>query len=186
MADDRGLGANPLAQLLVTEAIREFDRQFNGMSNKSSRVEQHICNLGRKPGFVMTSQLLRSGQENVATLDEIGRFLAQKFSPTIFGVPATKYDTSLASNSLAIHFTDKLPAWFASIQPSPTQPMTPDQTFWFRCYGSFVVGVFSGALLHFGYRVREHVFDPRPGALIISYRFELLDGAWEYTAGLHY
>jgi hypothetical protein len=186
MADDRGRGANPLAQLLVTEAIREFERRFNGMNDKSARVEQHIYNLGRKPGFAMTSQLLRSGQESITTIEEIGRFLAQKFSSTIFGVSATKTDASLASNSLAIHFTDKLPAWFASIQPPPAQPPTPDQTFWFRCYASFVVGVFSGALLHFGYRVTLHAFDPRPGALIISYRFEPLDGTWEYTAGLQH
>jgi hypothetical protein len=182
MADDRARGANPLAQLLVTEAIREFECRFDGMSDKALRVEHHICKLGRKPGFAMASQLLRSGQENVAALDEIGRFLAQKFSPTIFGVQATKFDTSPSPIGFTINFAEKLPAWFSSILSAPSQPMTPDQTFWFRCYASFVVGVFAGALLHFGFRVTWQTFELRAGALTISYRCDALDGAWEYSA----
>jgi hypothetical protein len=69
-----------LSQLLVTEAIREFERWFEGTNDKWTHAEKHICQLGRKPGFAMTSQLLQSGQETISSFDDIIKFLTCRLS----------------------------------------------------------------------------------------------------------
>ena len=49
-----------LSQLLVSEAVRELEKRFDNMPDKSTHVETHIQELGKKPGFAMASQLCRS------------------------------------------------------------------------------------------------------------------------------
>jgi hypothetical protein len=175
--------ANCLAQLLVTEAIREFGRRFDGTNDKWTHVEKHICQLGRKPGFAMTSQLLRSGQESIYSLEDIVKFLTSKLSAQAFGVQATRGEIYSNPRAIAIHYTDKLPSWFYSVVAPGAQSLLPEQKTWFRCYAYFMIGVFSGALVHFGFRVICHDPDIRAGTqLLINFGLEELDGTWEFSA----
>jgi hypothetical protein len=186
MADDRG-APHPLAQLLVTEAIREFEKRFEGTNNKTARIESQIRKLGRKPGFAMTSQLLRASTESVDGLEEIARFLGTKFTPAIFGVQP-KTDVNQAQKSLRIMF-DRLPSWFLSIAPPPSGGAAPGlspEHFWWRSYASFLIGVYTGALVHLGQKVTSREISateaPRGYQLILHFGLEELDGTWEFSA----
>lgn len=182
MSDEK-VKNNPLPQLLVTEAIRELSKRFENMNDKNSHIEKHIGALGRKPGFAMASQLCRTGQENVESLDEICKFIAGKFSQAIIGMSAKHTLTQQGSKILNLTF-EKLPSWFNCLVNPGSQQLSPDQQFWFRCYASFIMGVYSGALLHFGYKTIQR--EPKIGTpLVLSLVIEDLDGTWEFSANMH-
>jgi hypothetical protein len=185
MGDDRG-APHPLPQLLVTEAIREFEKRFEGTNNKTARIENQIRKLGRKPGFAMVSQLLRASTESVDGLDDIARFLGGRFTQTIFGVQA-KAEIIQTPKSLRITF-DRLPSWFLSIAPpsgGAAAGLSPEH-FWWRSYASFLIGVYTGALLHLGQKVTSRdisAAEARGGSqLILLFVLEELDGTWEFSA----
>jgi hypothetical protein len=171
-----------LPQLLVTEAIRELQKRFEHVTDKSVHIESQILNFGRKPGFSMTAHICSNMPETIDGIEQVADFLAGKFSQTLFGVPATRSFGS-TNRHLTIEFRTR-PTWFTSlVQPggSPGQ----QQQFWFRCYGHFMMGVYSGALLHFGFRAIP-TFDPKQtGGLSFLFRLDELDGAWEFTGNLH-
>jgi hypothetical protein len=187
MADDRG-AAHPLAQLLVTEAIREFEERFEGTNNKIAHIESQIRKLGRKPGFAMVSQLLRTSTESIDQIDDIARFLSLRLTPALFAVQA-KAETTANPKTIRILF-DRLPPWFYSISPAPitgnTASLSPEQPFWWRAYASFLIGVYTGALLHFGLKViNRDIGGPevRSGIhIVLTFGLEELEGTWEFSA----
>ncbi|OHT10035.1 hypothetical protein TRFO_20838 [Tritrichomonas foetus] len=168
---------SPLPQLLVSEAIHEFEKKYENMTDKSTHIEINICNMGVKPGFAMASQMCRNGQD-FETLDDICKFLTTRFSQTLFKVTA-KYVLS-PQKVLSITFPEKVPSWFNCIV-SPNGSMTPQQIFYFRAYAYFFLGLFQGAFLHFGYKATP-ALDNKPPLLSLLFRLESLDGSWEFMS----
>ena len=160
MNDDKSVNKLPL--LLVTEAIREFDKKFENMTDKNTHVELNICALGVKTGFAMASQICRRDTSDIETLDDICKFLAGRFSQILFNVTATK--NLSPQKVLNIIFSDKLPAFFNSIIAPGNQQQPPESIFWFRSYGFFLLGLYQGALLHFGYKATP-ALDKQPPVL---------------------
>ncbi|OHS94859.1 hypothetical protein TRFO_10773 [Tritrichomonas foetus] len=176
MSDDK----NTLPLLLVTEAIRELEKRFEGMNDKTNHIETHICNLGKKPGFVMTSQILRNGSD-IEGLEEICKFIATRFSQSVFSVQAKP---SLSQSKIfTLTFVERSPSWFQCLIP-PNSSATPQQMFWFRAYGHFVMGVFCGALLHFGYKATPSFEKNSP--LTLSFKLEELEGTWEFASNVQH
>jgi hypothetical protein len=170
----------PLPHLLVTEAIRELEKHFEGISDRSALIEMHIANMGRKPGFAMVSQICRGGPESFEKIEDILAFVAGKFCQTLFGLPC-KYAWNAATKTLSLSFTDSLPAWFQCLAP-PGAALTPQQTFWFRSYAYFFGGVFCGALLHFGYRTVASLDQKSNTLLAWNIKMDELDGTWEFAS----
>lgn len=181
MSDDK---SNPLPQLLVTEAIRELAQRFEGMNDKEAHIENHICALGRKPGFAMASQLCRAGQESVEGPEDIAKFLGTKFTPALFNVPA---QCQISGKTLTITFGDRrLPTWFNCLQnPDGSQP-TAEQSFWTRAYAFFMSGVYAGALLHFGQKATPKWNQKPEAPRAFVFTLEELDGTWEFSANMQH
>ena len=166
-----------LPLLLVTEAIRELEQRFANMNDKNSHIETHICNLGKKPGFVLVAQLLRSSNE-CESLDEKFKFIANRFCNDVFQAKAS-YTSQ--NNNLTITFNE-VPPWFRCLNPSTQH--TPQQIFWFRAYGHFVMGVICGALLHFGIKATPKFDNSSP--LTLSFKYEELQGTWEFASNVQH
>jgi hypothetical protein len=69
---DRRIGAtfrpemgDVLPQLLVTKAIRELQKRFEQVNDKSVHIESHILSFGRKPGFAMTVHICSNMPETI-------------------------------------------------------------------------------------------------------------------------
>lgn len=181
MSDDKFV--NPIPQLLVTEAIHEFEKKFENMTDKNTHVELNICNLGIKTGFAMASQICRRDTTEIESLDDICKFLAGRFTQSLFNVSAAK---SLSTQKvLNITFSDKLPSWFNSIITPGSQQQSPESIFWFRSYAYFLLGLYQGALLHFGYKATP-ALDKQPPILSLLFRLEALEGSWEFMSSTKY
>ena len=171
MNEDR----NPLPLLLVTEAIRELEN----LNDKNSQLSSHICNLGKKPGFVMVA-LIQTNPADFENLDVICRFIANQFSREVFNSTA-KYN--LTSNTFTLTY-DKAPSWFQSLSPiinagTSLQTSPTPQQFWFQSYAHFLLGVFCGAFLHFGYDAKPSLAKLSP--LTLSFKLEELQETWEFS-----
>ena len=179
MTDKQQNPTTPLPQLLVSEAIRELQKKYENALDKTTHIEMEICQMGIKPGFAIASQLCRDSAD-INTFDDIVKFLVSRFSPALFNLtPQSKIDKA---NVLKISYADKLPSWFNCVLSSPGLPMTPGQIFWFRSYAYFILGLYSGALLHFGYKATVALENASLPSLRMLFRFEHLDGAWDYVA----
>jgi hypothetical protein len=182
MNDPREGAPNPVPQLLVMEAISEFEAHFHDCPEKGNRLDIEVSRLGRKPGFSATSQLLRSSNDIGDTLKDIAEFLAGRFSTALFDVPAKP---TIQKDVLKLAFADRLPGWFASLVVQPGQVLE-EQQLWFRGFAQFVIGLYSGALLHFGYRlIGPGLYDFTAGVLTFSLRVEKLDAVWEFGGNFH-
>lgn len=171
---------NPLPLLLVTEAIRELSKRFENLSEKESHIEHHICNLGKKPGFVMASHLILNSQD-VEGFDEMCKFIATTFSKAMFNIQ-TKYqiNNTGTSKKLTITFSEKIPL-FQCLMPSGNH-MNQQQQFWFNSYAQFVMGLYCGALLHFGYKAIPEFKQGELSSLTFSFLLEELEKTWEFSA----
>jgi hypothetical protein len=171
-------GQSSFPQLLVSEAVREFDKHFSDATDKNSNIYAQLIALGRKPGFGMASQLATN--EPLDSLEQIADFLSVKFSQTLFDVTPNR-NLSPDKTSLTLDFQLKPQKWFASLSLE-ARDRSPEQTFWHACYAHFLLGVYAGALLHFGYKT-EAIWDQATGApLLLKFKLEELDGTWAFTA----
>lgn len=169
---------NPLPHLLVTEAIREFAKRFENLSEKESHIVHHICNLGKKPGFVITSTL---NTQDVEGIEEIGKFMATTFSKAVFNLQA-KYHFTSSPKRLSIIFSEA-PSCFQCFIPLGNQ-INQQQQFWFNTYAHFVMGLYCGALLHFGYKATPEFKQGEYSPLSFSFVLEELDKTWEFSANV--
>jgi hypothetical protein len=182
MNDWREGSPNPVPQLLVTEAIRQFEAHFSESPEKASLVETEISRLGRKPGFAATAQLLRSIPDPADTLKDITDFLAGRFSIALFDVQAVPV---MGKDAIKVRYGDRLPAWFASLT-TPHGEIIEQAGRWFNGFAYFMIGLFSGALLHFGYRlIGPASYDFTSGALTFTFRAEKIDAVWEFGGNFH-
>jgi hypothetical protein len=170
-----------LAQLLVTETVRELEQIFEDANDRDSRIQAALRQIGVKPGWGLTAQIALTGNDFLDTVDQISDFLVGKFSLAVFGVTGTRGPVTLASDiSKTVTLTfDNKPSWFLFMGPPNTQP-TPAQTFWFNAYANFMIGVLTGAFLHLGLKATGGL-DRRPG-LSFVFSVKELDGMWEFAA----
>jgi hypothetical protein len=179
MSDSGDTPGNPLPLLLVAEALREFDAHFPESPEKASQMESQMIRLGRKPGFACTAQLLRSAPDLGGSPKDIAEFLGARVSVAIVDIPAR---ASFDSTNLSMKFTyERLPAWFVPIIGEPhRQP-------WVQGFAHFLMGFFSGALLHFGYRTVGPLgtYELTASALTLTFRVQQLDAAWEFGGNYH-
>jgi hypothetical protein len=180
-------GPNALPLLLVTEAIREFTSHFKSPSGAADRsnLEAEISRFGRKPGFAMTSQLLRSAPEFVDSIRDIADFLDAKFTPALFDVVGKM---AIQGQTITLSFP-KQPIWFTAVigdRPALPGSMTDDALAWYRAYAAFFIGVYSGAFIHFGFDVLSW-FDCEPNGDNLTFTFKLqeLDGSLEFGGNYH-
>ncbi|KAH0786336.1 hypothetical protein GPJ56_009722 [Histomonas meleagridis] len=171
---------NPIPQLLVTEAIRQLQNKYDGMTDRDKHVYAQVFNLGKKPGFAMASQLCRSGLD-YETAEDACKFISTKFSLAVFGVQA-KLNFNGSEKTFQLQFTDKLPSWFGSLVVPGKQNQQHD--FWIKAYAHFLSGVYSGALLHFGYKsTLDNAFEEKAGKpFCLGFHFEELTGTWEFSS----
>jgi hypothetical protein len=155
-----------LAHLLVTEAINEIKDHFRSQDPDSVRpqIEFQIARLGRKPGFSMVAQLLRSSPDPT----DITATLATVVTARLF---ETHADVVMAPDgaTLKITFPGGPPPWFQSFVG---RVMGNTERFWFRAYASFVLGVYAGAILHFGYET-DASFEHEPDGTGLAFTFSL-------------
>ena len=170
--------SNTLTHLLVTEAIRELEKQFEGTSEKSVPIESHLFELGKKPGFALVGLLSRSGQD--FELEDIPKFLANRVSPVVLGCSAQNSQISNRVISIIYKKTSssQMPHWFTALSGSPS----PQQQMWVKAYASFYMGVFTGALTHMGYHVSPK-FETTQTTLEFKFTVEELDPkkTWEFV-----
>jgi hypothetical protein len=182
MNDWREGSPNPVPQLLVIEAIREFEAHFADCPEKASLIATEIGRLGRKPGFAVTAQLLRSIPDPGDTLKDITDFLAGRFSVALFDIQAVP---GMGNNTIKIKYGDRLPAWFTPLT-TPQGEVLEQAGRWFNGFADFMVGLFSGALLHFGYRlIGPASYEFTTGALTFTFRAAKLDAVWEFGGNFH-
>lgn len=181
MSDDKN--SYPIPQLLVTEAIRELEKRFSGMSDRDKHIFHHIINLGKKPGFSMVSQLLRQSNSStdLDTEEDAIKFIGSKLSVAVFGISA-KSSFNSSRKEFEIQYTEKLPNWFNSLVVPGKQ--TQQHDFWIKAYAYFLVGFFTGALLHFGYKATlANSLDEKIGkSLCFTFKYEKLTGTWEFSS----
>lgn len=181
MSDDKN--SYPLPQLLVMEAIRELEKRFSGISDREKHVFQHVLNLGKKPGFSMVSQLLRQSNSSTDfdTEEDVIKFIGSKLSVAVFGI-AAKCSHNSVRKEFELQYTEKLPNWFSSLVVPGKQ--TPQHDFWIKAYAYFLVGVFTGAFLHFGYKATlANTLDEKIGKyLCFTFKYEKLTGTWEFSS----
>jgi hypothetical protein len=155
-----------LPQLLVTEAINDVKDHFRSQDPDSvqGEIEFQIRRLGRKPGFSMVAQLLRSSPDP----PQITAALATVVTPRLFDVRA---DVALAQDEMTLSITFPVgpPHWFQSFIG---HTMSSTEQFWFRAYASFIIGVYEGAILHFGYASNAS-FDHGPDGTSLAFTFAL-------------
>jgi hypothetical protein len=170
-----------LAQLLVTETAQELDLLFEKASDKDARIQDALQKMGIKPGWGITSQILLGGNDFLETLDQITDFLVGKFAVAVFGVSGTR-TTFAATNDawkpVTLSF-DNRPSWFV-FMGSLSTPQTAEQAFWFKAYANYMIGMLTGAFLHFGLKAKG-ALDAKPG-LSFVFSVKELEGMWEFTA----
>jgi hypothetical protein len=49
-----------ISRLLVTEAIREYQKHYKDFKDKDYHIEAKVCALGQKPGFSMAMLMSRA------------------------------------------------------------------------------------------------------------------------------
>lgn len=180
MSDNSNTIPNTLSLLLVTEAIREFSKHFENMNDKNVHIEDRICNLGKKPGFALVSQLIRnSNASEPEKLEEIGLFLGKNVTHALFSLTARSSVNNY--KNIVLQFSNGLPSWFNCIA-APGSTMDAEQTFWFRNYAQFLIGVYLGALTHLGIKATARLEHAVPGSLVISFECVSLEGTWEFSA----
>ena len=167
-----------LMHLLVTEAIRELDKQFEGTSEKSVPIESHLFEFGKKPGFALVGLLSKGGQD--FELEDIPKFIANRVAPVVLGCPA--HSNQISNKVITLQFkktsSSQMPQWFTALSGSPS----PQQQLWIKAYSSFYMGVFTGALTHMGYYVTPK-FEFTQATLDFKFTIEELDPkkTWEFV-----
>jgi hypothetical protein len=112
----------------------------------------------------MVAQLLRSSPDP----REITAALATVVTARPFN---TRADAAMAPDgaTLTIMFPGRLPLWFQSFV---CRVMGNTERFWFCAYASFVLGVYPGAILHFGYKT-DALFEHEPDRTGLAFTFAL-------------
>ena len=170
-----------ISQLLLSEAIKEFEKYYHKMNNKDLHIESKIFEMGLKPGFSLAAQICMNGSD-IKSFDEAGKFISTKLAQTIFDCRG-RY--KVENNNLIILFKSPFPNIFKCLL-SNDDNFSYQQKFWFKCYSSFFSGVFSGALSHFGYKSIAS-FDPiNNNELIFKFELTDYDGSWEFASKLHH
>ena len=168
--------SSALTHLIVSEAIKDLDARFEGTSDKSVPIDSHLFELGRKPGFALVGLISRSGQD--FELDDIPKFLANRFSPIVLNNPASSF--SLSNKTITLQYKKaQLPQWFVAL----SGPATPQQQLYLKGYASFYMGVFVGALTHMGYKVTPSFELPNQNQIDFKFAVEELDPkkTWEFV-----
>jgi hypothetical protein len=182
MNDWREGAPNPVPHLLVIEAIREFESHFQDFPEKASLVETELNRLGRKPGFSATAQLLRSANDPGDSLKEISEFLAGRLSRALFDASATG---SIVKDMVQIRYGDRLPGLFTALASAQGE-VSEEQKPWFNGFAHFMIGLFAGSLLHFGYRlIGPASYEFTAAGLAFTFRVEKLDAVWEFGGNYH-
>ena len=172
-----------LIQLIISEAIKDLQSRFEGATDNSEQIESHLFELGKKPGFALIGLLSRSGQD--FELEDIPKFLGNRFSPIILNVPAQ--NVSLSNHTILLQYkktqSTQMPQWFTAL----SGPANTQQQLWLKAYASFYMGVFTGALTHMGYRVTPSFEQPSPTSLDFKFTVDELDPktTWEFVCMNH-
>ena len=131
--------------------------------------------IGLKPGFTMAFSLVPR-KFNPYSMEEIANFFRTTFSQTLFNV-LPKCDAN--TDTLKISFSNKsLPSFLHRFGPF-NQPLSQTQMFWFKVYTYFMLGVYEGAMIHFGYKIVGTITYEEKGAFSIDLRVERNNGDWE-------
>lgn len=174
--------ATPLPQLLLNEAILLFEKQYEGALDKDPKIETAVRLLGRKPGFAMIAQLIRD-RDDFTDVDDIMKFIGSTFSTTLFGaMPFTEYDGK-TKKFVKYTFTKQPPSYMSCLC-TPKTPTSPKITFWFRCYAYFIIGVYQGAFLHFGYKTLPSMEIREGWILSISFHVIKINDQLEFMASV--
>ena len=62
--------------------------------------------------------------------------------------------------------------------------MNQQQQFWFNTYAHFVLGLYCGALLHFGYKATPEFRIGEVFPLTFTFQLEELEKTWEFSANV--
>ena len=174
--------SNDLSFLLVSEAVRVLEKRYDGMNDKNLHIEANIYNIGTKPGFAIAAQLCLESEKHIGnTANDVGKFISTVLSPKIFG---QRPRIDFTNPTLTIAFSSLPPC--IKCLTSADGTFDEQQTFWFKCYSSFIAGVFAGALSHFGYKVRVQISPPNSTELVIKFDLEPLDGAWTFSSTMQH
>lgn len=138
-----------LSHLLVSEAIREFEKTFEGNQEKSAPIESHIFNLGKKPGFAIVGLMCKSGQDFTG-IEDCAKFLANKLSPVVLNQPTGFYPQADKQLFTIVFKGANLPKWFTCLNGQTN----PQQQLWIKAYAQFYKGVYLGALTHMGFSAK--------------------------------
>ncbi|EAY13989.1 hypothetical protein TVAG_491280 [Trichomonas vaginalis G3] len=166
--------SNNLTFLIVSEAIRDLLKRFDGMNDRDLQIETRIFELGRKPGFAFAS-FICIDDISVNTETEAAKFLVIAVAAKILG---TKGIIEVKDGQISITFK-VIPQQLRCLT-SADGLFSPEQLFWYRCYANFIAGVFSGVLTHFGYKVFASFEPPSITELKFNFQVEKLEGNWTF------
>jgi len=170
-----------LIRLMINEAGNEYSAKIPDSDSKDCFVGLKMQELGQKPGFMM-ALLLLDNEPELDKMDSIVKFLSGKFSKTLFGLEA---NVQSGYQSISIKYNGALPSMFSYVC-SPSAPMNEKQQYWFDLYTSFMVGVFSGAILHFGKKSIPKIKKVSSDGIEIDFDLEDMKGTWEIALKTHF
>lgn len=172
--------SNNLTFLIVTEAIRELKKKYENVPDANLHIESEIFNLGKKPGFSITSCMCNEDY-SISNELEAAKFLTHALSTRLFGM---KGIPEFRDGVITISFTTLPPV--LKILTSSDGQFSPDQLFWYRCYSNFIAGVFTGSLQHFGYKVFGFVEAPDASNFKMTFNIQKLESAWTYFSAINH
>lgn len=143
--------AAALTQLLINEAIRQFDQATEPGPMKQSVVNTGLFEMGKKPGFAIAARLpdLKRGIPDIQTA---ANYISTQLLPLTFGVEGKH---RINDKTISISFPIQPPPCFACFVPGVDQ-LEEGQISWTEAIFNFMSGVIVGALAHFGFIV-SHV-----------------------------
>ena len=160
---------------IIISAANELESHYANVPQGYRHSELRMQKIGFKPGFTMAFALVPR-KFNTTSMDEISTFLKGTFSQTLFSVNC---EAKADKGTLNLTFKDSnLPSFIRRLGPFNTN-FSPKQSYWFRIYTYFMLGVFEGAIVHFGYKVVATITsNEQKGEFTLVYRTEKNNGDW--------
>ncbi|EAY15156.1 hypothetical protein TVAG_392730 [Trichomonas vaginalis G3] len=163
-----------LADLLVNELAKQIKLKYKDDVTCTNLVYLKLQNFGMKPGFAFAIQMVSTSLIE-SNLDNVVAYVGQVMGNEILGAPAEFSNDG--DKFIKFQYNKELPSMFRRLGPITKQGMPPEQEFWLQVYGHFILGIYQGALLHFGYRTVGK-FDFGDDSIQFSIKPEKLVGTW--------
>lgn len=168
-----------IANQLVFELATGIREKYKGDPDCSTQVQLRLQKFGIKPGFALAAQMVPE-TINENSMEQIVLFLTQQVSREILGATAEysrDADGKQLKRFLKFTFAKEIPSIFKRFGPL-NKNIPKENKFWIKAYGYFILGVYQGALLHFGLpSLASFELNKEDGTIAFQFRWETVLGS---------